>query len=58
MNMARARKALDWEKQIDLAIDPDKARSYRSSSEPSSEDVCTMCGDFCAIKIVKEYFKC
>lgn len=54
--MSKARKNLDWDKQISLSIDPVKAKSYRSSSKPSSTDVCTMCGDFCAIKIVKEYF--
>lgn len=55
--MSKARKNLDWERQISLSIDPDKARAYRSSSKPSSNDVCTMCGDFCAIKIVRDYFR-
>jgi phosphomethylpyrimidine synthase len=54
--MSRARKNLDWERQISLSIDPSKAREYRSGSKPSSNDVCTMCGEFCAIKIVREYF--
>jgi len=54
--MSRARKSLDWDRQISLSIDPVKAKAYRSSSKPSSTDVCTMCGDFCAIKIVKDYF--
>ena len=55
--MSKARKALDWNKQISLAIDPIKAKAYRESSEPSSDEVCTMCGEYCAIKIVKDYFK-
>lgn len=54
--MSRARKALDWDKQISLSIDPAKAKAYRADSKPSSTDVCTMCGNFCAIKIVREYF--
>ena len=54
--MSRARKDLDWDRQISLAIDPVKAKAYRSDSKPSSTDVCTMCGNFCAIKIVREYF--
>ncbi len=54
--MSKARKNLDWERQISLSIDPSKARKYRSGSKPSSNDVCTMCGEFCAIKIVREYF--
>jgi phosphomethylpyrimidine synthase len=55
--MSRARKALNWKEQISLAIDPLKAEEYRASSKPSSDEVCTMCGEFCAIKIVREYFK-
>jgi phosphomethylpyrimidine synthase len=57
LEMSKARKALDWEKQIALSIDPLKAETYRASSKPSSDEVCTMCGDFCAIKMVKKYFK-
>jgi phosphomethylpyrimidine synthase len=57
LEMSEARKLLDWEKQISLSIDPDKARTYRSSSHPSSDDVCTMCGEFCAIKMVRDYFE-
>ena len=57
LEMSKARKNLDWNKQISLCIDPVKARAYRSSSKPSSDDVCTMCGKFCAIKIVRDYFR-
>lgn len=55
--MALARKNLDWEAQMNLAIDSKKARAYREKNPPSEDDVCTMCGKFCAIKQVKEYFK-
>ena len=54
--IARARKALDWERQMQLAIDPHKARQYRQESRPQMEEVCTMCGKFCAIKMVREFF--
>ncbi|HEX9949173.1 MAG TPA: phosphomethylpyrimidine synthase ThiC [Thermodesulfobacteriota bacterium] len=54
--MARARKALDWERQMHLAIDPHKARQYRQESRPQMDEVCTMCGKFCAIKMVREFF--
>lgn len=50
--MSRARGALDWDGQFECAMDPGKAREYRKSSQPSEEDVCTMCGDFCAVKRV------
>ncbi|HHW15473.1 MAG TPA: phosphomethylpyrimidine synthase ThiC [Firmicutes bacterium] len=53
--MAQARKALDWEKQVELAIDPVKARRYREERSPGAQETCTMCGEFCAMKIVAEY---
>jgi len=55
--MARARKNLDWERQIDLALDPVKASAYHRESPSAEEGVCTMCGKYCAIKLVREYLK-
>lgn len=52
--MSRARKALDWEGQFAAAIDPEKARRYKESARASEDGVCTMCGDFCAVKRVKD----
>jgi phosphomethylpyrimidine synthase len=55
--MAMARKNLDWEAQMELVIDPQKARRLRSENPPKEDDdVCTMCGKFCAIKTVRDYF--
>ena len=34
------------------AVDPEKARLYRSQSEPSEKDSCTMCGKLCAVRNV------
>lgn len=53
--MSTYRKALDWEGQIRLAIDPEKIRSFRKERS-LRDDVCSMCGEYCAMKIVKEYF--
>lgn len=53
--MSRARKALDWEAQMKYAIDPLKARKIRGENPPCEEDVCTMCGKYCAVKQVREY---
>ncbi|MBU4534213.1 MAG: phosphomethylpyrimidine synthase ThiC [Eubacteriales bacterium] len=53
--MSEARKALDWERQMELAIDPVKARQYRGQLNPKGNQACTMCGDFCAMRIVSEY---
>jgi phosphomethylpyrimidine synthase len=51
--MSAARGTLDWEGQFNLALDPEKARAYRASSEPADKGVCTMCGDFCSMKRLK-----
>jgi phosphomethylpyrimidine synthase len=52
--MSKARKDLDWDQQIKLAIDPQKASEMREKGKLSHEDVCSMCGEFCAIKMVEE----
>jgi phosphomethylpyrimidine synthase len=52
--MSIARKKRDWQKQIKLSIDPEKARRYRESSRPKNSEVCTMCGEYCSIKIIEE----
>ena len=49
--MAMSRKELDWEGQIKLSLDPEKARRIRGSKKPEDTDVCTMCGEYCAIKV-------
>jgi phosphomethylpyrimidine synthase len=55
--MARRRKALDWKGQIELSINPERARKLRESSMPKESDVCTMCGEFCSMKGVSKYLK-
>lgn len=55
LKMSRARRALDWQTQIALALEPRKARRYREMSQVR-EDQCTMCGRFCAMKIFDERF--
>ena len=52
--ISQARKDLDWERMLTLAMDPVKAREYRESSKPIDKEVCTMCGDLCAVKKSKE----
>lgn len=48
--MSSARRKFDWETMFRLAIDPQLARKRRMQSEDHDRDVCTMCGDLCAIK--------
>jgi phosphomethylpyrimidine synthase len=55
LNMAKARKALDWEAQINLAIDPPRAAEMRLERGQTSGETCTMCGKLCAMKVVGEY---
>lgn len=54
--MGRARRDLDWERMYSLAIDPEHARHIRDSRAPDDSEACTMCGNYCALKIVRENF--
>jgi phosphomethylpyrimidine synthase len=50
--MSAARVALDWEGQLQQAMDPPRARELRAQSGAGeSHETCTMCGPFCAIKV-------
>jgi phosphomethylpyrimidine synthase len=53
-----AREALDWKKMFDLCIDPLKAEEYRLKRSPLEDmKTCSMCGNLCAIELVKKYLK-
>jgi phosphomethylpyrimidine synthase len=52
--MAQYRKNLDWNGQISLSLDPEKVRKWRAEVPPSESEVCSMCGEFCAIRIVEK----
>ena len=49
--MARARKELDWEGQIEASLDPVRSRAWLEKSASAKEEGCTMCGDLCAVKM-------
>jgi phosphomethylpyrimidine synthase len=53
--MAEARKNLDWEKQVHLAIDSRKAKHHRAMYNQVSTTTCSMCGSFCAMQLVGNY---
>ncbi len=57
LRMAQARKALDWERMFKEALDPEKGRLYRSRGVTKESEGCSMCGDVCAIKILRDYLK-
>ncbi len=53
--MALARKELDWNRQFGLAIDSEKAREIHARSK--NVDTCSMCGELCSIKMMREVMK-
>ena len=53
--MSRARKALDWDRQVELSINPAKARASLEQCRAGEHEGCTMCGEFCAMKFVASY---
>jgi phosphomethylpyrimidine synthase len=48
--MSEARNRFDWKTMFEVCIDPEKAKRVRHNSEDKDRDVCTMCGDLCALK--------
>jgi phosphomethylpyrimidine synthase len=54
LELSRARKRLDWETQKKLAIDPLKFEAVRKRRR-SKTQACSMCGEFCAMRIVSEF---
>jgi len=55
--MSELRVKRDWKNQIKKSIDPVKAAKYRKSPISVNKDFCTMCSDYCSMKIMEQYFK-
>jgi len=51
--MAKCRNNLDWKGQIDLSLDPEKARRFRHDGGSDKGPTCSMCGSYCAIQVFK-----
>ncbi len=56
--MSDARYAFDWNKQFELALDPDRAKEYHDETLPQDvfkeAEFCSMCGPkFCSYKITQ-----
>jgi phosphomethylpyrimidine synthase len=51
--MSQCRKNFDWQGQVDLSIDPQKASAILEKSKSAQNEGCTMCGEFCAIRLGK-----
>jgi phosphomethylpyrimidine synthase len=57
--MSRARVAFDWQKQFELALDPETARRYREQTLPvpdhAASEFCSMCGPkFCSMRLSQD----
>jgi phosphomethylpyrimidine synthase len=52
--VSKHRAALDWEKAIEKSLDPKKAGELYDRSGSDSDALCTMCGEFCAIRGTKK----
>jgi phosphomethylpyrimidine synthase len=52
-----ARKKMDWKRQFELVIDSKKAKRTRNKLTPKIKEVCSMCGEFCAIKLLTDALK-
>lgn len=50
--MALARRDLDWNRQLNLAIDSEKACAIHARSK--NEETCSMCGELCSIKMMRD----
>jgi len=51
--ISRARKKRDWKKQIELAIDPERPKKMRRKFKANASDVCSMCSQYCSLKIME-----
>jgi len=50
MQISKARGSLNWKRQERFSINPEKFRQERKKSKPKDARVCTMCGEFCAMR--------
>jgi phosphomethylpyrimidine synthase len=58
VSFSAARENLDWEKMFKLCIDPTRAKEYRANRSPLEDtNACSMCGNLCALEMVKKYLK-
>lgn len=55
--MAKARRDLRWDDQQRVGFFGKRAGEIRNSRYPEEPDTCTMCGSFCALDNVNQYFE-
>lgn len=52
LKMAKARSTFEWEKQIELSVDPEKSEKIYKRNNMVEKGPCAMCGDYCSIKMM------
>lgn len=55
LELSTARKNMDWERQFELAIDPERAALMKRERSGNSTTGCAMCGKYCAAEIMSQY---
>jgi phosphomethylpyrimidine synthase len=51
--ISRFRRQRQWSKQIKASMDPEKAASIHKRGRTRTGDVCSMCGEYCPLKITE-----
>jgi phosphomethylpyrimidine synthase len=54
LELSKARYSLNWDRMLNLMVDKKKASKIFYRSRSKSDQTCTMCGEFCAMKKTKE----
>ena len=48
--VSRMRAELDWKGSLEKSMDPERAEELHDRSSSGEDELCTMCGEFCAIR--------
>jgi phosphomethylpyrimidine synthase len=51
IEMSKNRRAMNWDKQYECALDPERAKEMRASLPLKDDKVCSMCSSYCSIKL-------
>jgi phosphomethylpyrimidine synthase len=54
LDFSKARRKLDWDTMLTTCMDPVKANQLRKARHGEGEEVCSMCAEFCALKVLEE----
>jgi phosphomethylpyrimidine synthase len=57
LEMSKNRRAMNWEKQYECALDSERAREMRASLPLKDDKVCSMCSSYCSIKLNSSFIK-